>query len=170
VHADVHEPVIGKPPLISARKGALEVPIDPKAIADAFKAKLATVRTEKSQLPVTEQELLSDAEKRFADLWNVLTSINTAVKDKFGGEAGVSHRLSHIDIKNRSVVGSIVASKALRQPYRLTFQIHKGRISLKAFPYQDEALRRERYDYAPGENLEKLVERLVAMLSKYFEL
>jgi hypothetical protein len=148
----------------------LAVPIDPKAIADAFKAKIAAVRTEKSQLPVTEQELLSDAEKRFDDLWNVLTSLNTAVKEKFGAEAGVSHRLAHIDVKQRSVVGSIVASKSLRQPYRLTFQIQKGRISLKAFPYEDKELRRERYDYAPGENLEKLVDRLVAVLVNYFEL
>ena len=146
------------------------MPIDPKAIADAFKAKLSTMRTEKSQLPVTEQELLSDAEKTFADLWTVLTSLNTAVKEKFGAEAGVSHRLGHFDIKQRSVVGSIVASKALRQPYRLTFKIHKGRIAIKAFPYHDAELRRERYDYAPGENLEKLVDRLVAVLVNYFEL
>jgi len=169
-HVDAREPVIRKLPVIPAREGALEVPIDPKAIADAFKAKLAAVRTEQSRLPVTEQELFIDAEKTFAELWGVLTSINNAVKEKFGAEAGVNYRLSHFDIKQRSVVGEIVASKALRRPYRLTFQIHKGRISIKAFSYQDEERRGERHDYAPGENLEKLVERLVAVLVNYFEL
>jgi len=146
------------------------VAIDPKAIGDAFKAKLAAVRTEQSQLPVTEQELFLDAEKTFAELWGVLTSINSAVKEKFGAEAEVSYRLSHFDIKQRSIVGEIVASKALRRPYRLTFQIHRGRISIKAFSYQDNERRRERCDYAPGENLEKLVERLVAVLANYFGL
>jgi hypothetical protein len=170
VHVDAREPVIRKLPVIQARKGVLEVPIDPKAIADAFKAKLAAVRTEQSQLPVTEEELFRDAETTFAELWGVLTSINSAVKEKFGAEAGVTHRLGHCDIKQRSIVGEIVASKAFRRPYRLTFQIHKGRISIKAFPYQDEERRRERYDYAPSENLEKLVERLVGVLVNYFGL
>lgn len=146
------------------------MPIDPKAIAEAFKAKLVAVHTEQSQLPVTEQELFIDAEKTFAELWSVLTNINSAVREKFGTEAAVSYRLGHFDIKQRSVVGEIVASKALRRPYRLTFQIHRGRISVKAFPYRDEERRTERYDYAPGENLEKLVERLVAALVNYFGL
>lgn len=146
------------------------MPIDPKAITDAFKAKLSDVRTEQSRLPVTEQELLSDAQKTFAELWDVLTSLNSAVKEKFGNEAGVSHRLGHFDLKQRAVVGEIVASKAQRPPYRLTFQIQKGRISFKAFSYYDEERKRERYDYAPGENLEKLVERLVGVLANYFGL
>ena len=146
------------------------MPIDPKAITDAFKAKLAEVRTESSQRPVTEQELLSDAQTTFGELWDVLTSLNAAVKEKFGMDAGVSHRLGHFDLKQRIVVGEIVASKAERQPYRLTFQIQKGRIAFKAFGYQDEERRRERYDYAPGENLDKLVERLVAVLANYFGL
>jgi len=170
VHVDAQEPVIWKLPAVTAREGALEVPIDPKAIADAFKAKLAAVHTEQSRLPVTEQELFIDAEKTFAELWGVLTSINNAVREKFGTEAGVSYRLGHFDIKQRSIVGEIVASKALRRPYRVTFQIHRGRISIKAFPYHDEERRTERYDYAPGENLEKLVERLVAALVNYFGL
>ncbi|MGO8866155.1 MAG: hypothetical protein ACLQME_06595 [Alphaproteobacteria bacterium] len=170
VHVDGREPVIWKLPPVTAREGALEVPIDPKAIADAFKAKLAAVHTEQSRLPVTEQELFLDAEKTFAELWGVLTSINSAVREKFGTEAAVSYRLGHFDIKQRSIVGEIVASKALRRPYRVTFQIHRGRISIKAFTYHDEERRTERYDYAPGENLEKLVERLVAALVNYFGL
>ena len=64
VHVDAQEPVIWKLPAVTAREGALEVPIDPKAIADAFKAKLAAVHTEQSRLPVTEQELFIDAEKK----------------------------------------------------------------------------------------------------------
>ncbi|MFI4987481.1 MAG: hypothetical protein ACHQF3_08570 [Alphaproteobacteria bacterium] len=146
------------------------MPIDPKAVANAFKAKLRAVSVDKPAVPMTELELVTDAEKTFADLWAVLTGINSAVREKFGVEAGTTHRLSHLDTKYRAVVGEIAATKPLRQPYRVTFKIQNGRIWVKAFLYEDGKQGAKRYDYAPGENLDKLIERLIEALTNYFGL
>ncbi len=146
------------------------MPIDPKDVAEAFKARLTQVRVDKTAAPMTELELVQDAERTFADLWAVLTGINSAVREKFGVDAGITYRLSHLDLKQRAVVGEIAGTKPLRQPFRQTFKIQNGRIWMKAFLYDDGRRGAKRYDYAPGENLDKLIDRLIETLTIYFGL